>query len=178
MGKHLKPPIREAIDPETWKDQIDSTINLAKTLNLQNVELRLPFGLGEVNPTVTATTKNNLIEAGKVRRTFPYMPREVRIANFLTNPPHRVYSYLLFVYKDEIGKGVSQYLEMKLTANTGAAVIKDPRFQYVRAGSKGRLLYLRIPVTSTKTIDELVIALMNEAHKLYLTVCETIKEKR
>ena len=91
---------------------------------------------------------------------------------------NEVYSYLLFVYSDMPGKDLQQYLEIKLTRSTGASVIKKPFIQYIRAGSRGRCLYLRVPVASVNKIDELVNMIMIEANTSYLTVCEPITETR
>ena len=76
------------------------------------------------------------------------------------------------------GKDLQQYLEIKLTRSTGASVIKKPFIQYIRAGSRGRCLYLRVPVASVNKIDELVNMIMIEANTSYLTVCEPITETR
>jgi hypothetical protein len=163
MADRLKFPVWERTDTKTWKNQIREVIELSKELNLQRVELRLPFGIGK--------TKLDI----ENREDWLRVPQfKVGVANFLQTPPTLVYSYLLFVYTDTPGNGVSQYLEMKLPKSTGAAVIKQPNIMYKRAGAKGRITYLRIPVASIKKIDKLVGAIMEEANKMYLTVCETL----
>lgn len=134
---------------------------MAKTLNLQRVELRLPFGLGEVFKR-SPTAHNCQPE------------KRTGIINFLKEPPNRIYSNLLFVYLDEPGKEYCQYLEIKLTKNIGVTVEKKDQMDYIRLAQKGRLLYLRIPVISTTKIDKLVNTIMDEANILYLTVCETL----
>ena len=158
MGKYLKQPIRGSISKDTWKDQVTEVIELSKNLNLQRIELRLPYGLGLIRREIGGE---------KVEH--------VSAADFLVTPPILVYSYLLFTCVKEPGQQREQFLEIKLTKNTGAKIQKNPNIQYLRAGAKGRMLYLKIPVASVKKLEKLVNIIMQEANLLYYTVCEQVK---